>query len=119
MEEKRKSKMKKMEEKRKSKMKKITLIAIVVIAASAASAIPISITGQWPTKKTQRKITQRKITQRKITQRKITRQRIIRVHNTAFLDAQSWCRTAGGLKYIEIDPHKNYLYRYICRNTKK
>jgi len=43
---------------------------------------------------------------------------IINIKIRAIREAHNWCYTSGGLRSIQIDPNKGYLYRYICKHPK-
>ena len=55
---------------------------------------------------------------RKSIHRKTKGMPIININIRAIKEAMRWCRTSGGLKTIQLDPNKNYLYIYICRYPK-
>ena len=55
----------------------------------------------------------------KAPRKSITISRKITVTPAAVYDAESWCMTRGGLKYIEIDTLSNEIrgaWRYVCNN---
>lgn len=85
-------------------MKNLLLsIALSAVVSSCAVAKPVNIT----------------VRNAETYQKKNSAKRIINVHASAMADAINWCRTSGGLKYISIDPNKNYLYKYVCRESRQ
>jgi hypothetical protein len=83
-------------------MKRIVFIGILLVSGISL-AKPVNITGKEV---------------KKPKKRNYKAYRIINFHASAFREGIDWCRTSGGLKMIQLDPNKGYLYRYICNNPK-